>query len=382
MKILFSLLMSTAWVSQSGVFDLWDSSLRIPSATEIHRLEGARYSVIKKREPEVDGFSWLHGVTLTPYQGMLYATWGANHDAENTPAEVVQCSRSGDGGLTWSPPVTILEGPPGLAASHGVTWIHGSELWGLFPRFEGVREHVRAEALVWEAQTNQWKSHGIVMGQGFWPMSAPLRLGNGNYLVTGIQVGGEYESAMNPPAVSISQGEDFSRWKVVVIPKAQELKVWGESTVIAEGADLLLISRGWSASPWAYVSESHDYGQTWTPLQQSNLPMSPSKPFAGILSSGEHYLIGTTCAECECNRRPLTIALTRPGEKVFSKILIIRSDVCSGPGESVPGLALAYPYAVEYEGSLYVVYSNDGGRGANLNSAELAVIPVKELIRK
>jgi hypothetical protein len=34
---------------------------------------------------------------------------------------------------------------------------------------------------------------------------------------------------------------------------------------------------------------------------------------------------------------------------------------------------------MEYDGNLYVGYSNDGGRRGNLNSAELAVIPIKSL---
>ena len=50
-----------------------------------------------------------------------------------------------------------------------------------------------------------------------------------------------------------------------------------------------------------------------------------------------------------------------------------------GPGESTPTARLSYPYAIEHEGRLYVVYSNDGGRGKNRNSAEMAVIPVRAL---
>lgn len=378
-KLLVTLFMTTTCLSWAGMNELWDGTVQLPSSTAIIPLKEVRFSVIKKREPELDGISWLHGVTLTPHTGWLSATWGANRQDENTPTEVVQYSVSKDNGQTWSTPATILEGPAGVAASHGTTIELTGRLWGFFPRFEGVREKVRVEAMVLEDQSQQWTTHGIVIGDRFWPMGAPTRLGNGNYLIPGIQVGGEYESSHNPPAVAISQGEDFSHWKVVVIPKDKSLEVWGESAVITEGKDLLLISRGWSASPWAFVSMSHDYGETWSTLEQSNLPMSPTKPFAGTLSTGAHYLIGTTCSDCGCKRYPLTIALTDPGRMVFSRIYSIRNDICSGPGESVPGLALAYPYAAEHEGSLYVVYSNDGGRGANLNSAELAVIPLAAL---
>ena len=75
----------------------------------------------------------------------------------------------------------------------------------------------------------------------------------------------------------------------------------------------------------------------------------------------------------------MTIAVGRPGEKRFSKVYRIRDAVHAGPGESGPSNRLSYPYAVEHEGRLYVIYSNDGGRGGNRNSAELAVIPVQSL---
>ncbi len=50
-----------------------------------------------------------------------------------------------------------------------------------------------------------------------------------------------------------------------------------------------------------------------------------------------------------------------------------------GPGASHPKAALAYPYAVEHAGKLYVGYSNSNGGGNFRNSAELAVIPVASL---
>ena len=80
-------------------------------------------------------------------------------------------------------------------------------------------------------------------------------------------------------------------------------------------------------------------------------------------------------------RSPLTIAISGPGENQFSRMAVIRHAENPGhPGESAAQLSLAYPYAVEYEGELYIGYSNNGGRRANLNSAELAVVSIRELI--
>jgi len=85
----------------------------------------------------------------------------------------------------------------------------------------------------------------------------------------------------------------------------------------------------------------------------------------------------------------LTIAVSRPGETLFSKVFVIRhAEFPGGPGESHKGASLSYPYAVEHDGKLYVGYSNSGDKSTrvgtgrelwNNNSAELAVIPINSL---
>jgi len=127
------------------------------------------------------------------------------------------------------------------------------------------------------------------------------------------------------------------------------------------------------------VTLSRDFGCSWTLQCESNLPMTTSKPYGDILSTGQFYMINSIAGDIGKNRSPLTIALGLPGVKNFSHILRIRDDIHpNGPGESVKGAALSYPYAVEYKSKLYVGYSNDGGRGKNRKRAELAIIPLSE----
>ena len=98
----------------------------------------------------------------------------------------------------------------------------------------------------------------------------------------------------------------------------------------------------------------------------SDLPMIDSKPYAGTLSTGQHYLI-CSCAKGIKERNPLTIALTEKGNDKFSKILIIDE-----------GKTLSYPYAIESNNKLYVAYSSST-EGYNRNSAELAIIDIEDL---
>jgi hypothetical protein len=108
--------------------------------------------------------------------------------------------------------------------------------------------------------------------------------------------------------------------------------------------------------------------------------MATSKPAAGTLSTGQRYLICTTAKNNGGKRTPLTIAVTAPGENLFQKVFVIRrSQHGDEPGESADALSLSYPCAIEHDGHLYVGYSNNGGRRGNLNSAELAIIPIQAL---
>jgi len=152
--------------------------------------------------------------------------------------------------------------------------------------------------------------------------------------------------------------------------------MWGESTVIVEGREIRSIAR-YGEEALALTALSRDYGRTWTLMGPSNLPMATSKPYAGILSTGQRYLICTTTADSGEARMPLTIAVSPPGEPLFSRVFQIRER--SHPGtNAIETTALAYPYAVEHEGNLYVVYSVNHLYG-NINSAEMAVIPIPSL---
>ena len=155
--------------------------------------------------------------------------------------------------------------------------------------------------------------------------------------------------------------------------------MWGESSIIVDGSRVTNIAR-YGGKALALAAMSNDYGRTWTPSAESNLPMATSKPCSGVLSNGQRYLICSTTSDGRGRRSPLTIAVSKPGENTFSKVFVIRHAVFDeGPGESHPNAALSYPYVVEYQGKLYVGYSNNGERNGNNNSAELAVIPVASL---
>jgi len=364
--------------SIAGKFELWNAEVPIPNNSELLPLKGTAFSVIKPRIPEQDGYSWLHGVALAWHQGKLYSSFGHNTGAENTATEEANGCISADGGKTWGPLFQIDAGDkPELAISHGVFLSHEGSLWAFHGAFYGRMRDVHTRAYVLDETSGSWQPKGIVAKDGFWAMQQPQQMNDGNWIMSGISVAEGYGGTNDPAAVAISHGADLTRWDVIKIPKPPAMEMWGESCVIVDGAKVLNISR--YRVPLALAATSEDYGRTWTTMQESNLPMVASQPSAGVLSTGQRFLVCTTSADSGNRRYPLTIAVSDPGENTFRRIYRIRDAIHDGPGESVDNAALAYPYAVEHEGKLYVGYSNSGGRGANRNSAELAIIPIESL---
>jgi hypothetical protein len=369
-------------------FTLWDPNSKMPKASEASQLEGVRFSVIKNFEPLHDGYRFLHGVALEWHGGLLFASFGQNRGPENSGNEESRFCVSSDAGLTWSEPTSFPNTLDGLnATSHGVLLSAYGKLWAFNAAFTGNLGGVHTLGFNFDDRISRWNQLGPMVKEGFWPCQRPVKMINGNWIMAGFRVGVTDGSNRQPPAVAISQCDNLKRWRVITIPAPPDDKQWGESAVWVQEKTVVNIARN-GKEPRALISVSNDYGWTWSTARKSNLPMAASKPFAGTLSNGQHFLIGSTTADGGMRRSPLTIAVTRPRDHKLCRVFVIRRSVNPGPGESHPGAAMAYPYAVEHEGKLYVGYSNSGGglgrtgnerELANNNSAELAVIPIESL---
>lgn len=361
-------------------FPLWDEKQALAAAKDLPVLEGIEHHVIKKWDKPGDGYTFLHGVGLAWHKGRLYASVGHNKGAENTVSEEAQYRVSEDGGRTWGELRVIDAGEDkDLAVSHGVFLSHAGKLWAFHGAYYNKMERIHTRAYSLDESTGQWVRHGVVIEGGFWALNQPVRMSDGNWIMAGISAGAYSDRTANPPAVAISHGDDLTKWDLVVIPTPPGMKMWGESGVIVEGANVLNIAR-YGAKPIALVSRSSDHGRTWEPLAESNLPMATSKPASGLLSNGQRYLVCTNASGNGGRRSPLTLAVSRPGEEAFSKVFVIRHALhAEGPGESDASAGLSYPCAFEHDGKLYVGFSNNGGRRGNLNSAEMAVIPLEKL---
>jgi hypothetical protein len=361
-----------------GTVKLWTGPPIPTDLTAIPFVSGATHKTI--HQATKDGYKFLHGAAIVQHKGVLYANWANSPTNENGPHETLQGRRSKDKGETWSDLEVI---GPGFKTnerhSHGVLFVHKQELWTICSRF-GARQPpgkrfpgLQGEAFVLDEKTDRWKSRGIVM-KNCWPYDQPVRMPNGNFIT-----GGQDKDGL--PVVAISHGDDFSKWDSVLIPYDSRLKpAFAETTVCVSSPEtsgiktkpekntLTAIIRGGSNVAW--VATSKDSGRTWSKAGPSNLPMPRSKAYFGKLSTGQLYLISNLK-----DRNTLVISVSKPGEQTLSKMWRIRH------GKSVPprypggakGKQWSYPYAHEYDGQLYVVYS------IGKEDCGLSVLPIQSL---
>jgi|GEM_PF-225988 len=357
--------------------NLWNDAAPFPKAADLPQVAGAEFHVIKRKRPDVDGCKWTLGVGLCWHKEKLYASYGFNQGKENTASEEAHARVSEDGGKTWGKPVVMDAGDGDLGVSHGVFLSHAGRLWAFMGAFHGdfQRTHTRAYRL--DESSGRWEARGVVLDKGFWPMQEPRMMADGNWIMAGFRVSkGHGVRGGELPAVAISRGDDFTKWDMTVINTDPALgtNIWGESTVIVDKNRITNIAR-YGQKAVALVSTSNDFGRTWSEAKASNMPMTTSKPYAGTLRNGQRFLVCTTTADTGGRRSPLTIAVSKAGEPVFSKVFLIRNSVSDRTsGVSAPNADFSYPYAVEHAGKLYIGYTHKS-HAAN----ELAVIPVDAL---
>jgi len=350
-------------------------TLNRPANIEYHRV----FDTVK----ESGAHHFLHGVAVDQWKGRLAACFAFNDKAENTITEQLLVRWSDDNGRTWSKAKSITP-PADYANSHSVFLPQDDALWCFGPHFLGLGERpytkkghwhihfVELQMEAWKFDGKEWQSMGIV-GNDFWPLGAPTRLENGNWMIAGCDT---YWFA----AIAISHGDDLTHWDIVK-PDTDE-EVFTEAAAWANGNEVLMVMRNESVKTNgkynAAVSLSTDYGKTFGPCEQSNLPICTTKPFCGKLSDGRPFMVFNESIEGEpYNRSRMLLGIGEKGTFSIDRLFVL--------DEGYVGLerrmSLSYPYAVQIGDSLYVAYSYESApaTGGNHNDAMLAIVDIASL---
>lgn len=209
-------------------------SLNRPSNIEYHRV----FDTVK----ESGRPNFLHGVAVDSWKKRIAVCFAFNSKDENSITEELLIRWSDDRGKSWTEAEHIAP-PSGHANSHSVFISTNDALWCFGPRFNGLGEpplsskgfrsihFLNLQMEAWRYDGCSWKAMGIV-GDDFWPLGAPTRLENGNWLIAGCDT---YWFA----AAAISNGDDLTHWEVFKPDTHGE--IFTEAAAWANGNRVLMV---------------------------------------------------------------------------------------------------------------------------------------------
>jgi len=324
-------------------------------------------------EPPNDRYRFLHDAALAVHRGTLVVGWYNCPEKEIVGESLIRARRSTDGGKTWSDAEVVAADRAGAGIFYvPVNFLsHNGTLYALVGIMGGHDLIRSTRAFVFDEARQQWISQGDI-AELFLDNTAPIRMANGNYIMSG-RMATQLGRKPTIPAVAVSNGDDvLGRWKVLPIgdPRAA-LGGCPESTLlIRDNALTALVRREGSLTPGIF--HSRDWGATWSEEQDQRFRAGPAKMYSGTLSTGQNFVLFNYPLQDAhtFSRRTLVLGVSRPQETGLARLW--RINVAEPPGPSTAH----YPCAVEHAGKLCVVYTVDyPGRRA----CELATIPLAAL---
>lgn len=366
--------------NQNHAVPIWDPCLPFPDLLTMMEPDRITHVTVERAQP--GGYHYLHESGIAWYKNRLYVGF-ANHPKveRNIDDEVIRGCVSDDAGMSFKPATMWMTAPQtgGCSFNHPVLAVHQDRMWGFFTRWEKHVEKPRCEIFNFEDASQTWQPINSHVPK-FLPFHPPMKMKDGNWIMGG-------ESYWYEAAVAISDGDDWSKWHLVQIPHPETLELMFPETALIDHGDRIIAFCRPKRDGLAQVSFSQDCGRTWSVLCDSNYPMRSSQPCAGLLSTGQHFLITD---HYDVDRHLLMIALTQPAGRTFKKMLKIRHQayplrrlfggydmgVVSDP--DVPTKVgttteWSYPAAIEHEGNLYISYTQ------GKEDCVLSIIPISAL---
>ena len=352
-------------------YPLWDANTPLPAAESLRRPAGATDVMVQRAG--ADRYHFLHDSAIVAHKGVLFAAWYNCPRGEMQGESLIRGRRSQDGGRTWSKVEVIA------ADRHkrGILYVPVAflswrgRLYAFVTNMKGGPDRVhQCEVFLLDEKTQAWTSRGFVAG-AFLPNCSPKRMDDGNFLMAGRMADRPGRKPMIP-AVAISRGERLTEpWSLVRLLPAGRLDNGRtircpETTAIVEGKLVTALVRREKRNSLVFFSR--DEGRTWSAPSEHNLPMASSKIYAGTLSTGQRYVLCNLPSRVR--RNLLVIAVSRPGQKAFSRMWKVRHGYCQA---LQAGPEWSYPCAVESEGKLHVVYTSQK------NHCVMTTIPLSSL---
>lgn len=355
-----------------------------PTALPPGQLKRIEHSVVFDTVRETGDTHFVHGASATFWKGSLYLSFAFNEHSENSISEQLLFMRSDDLGASWTRPARF-SAEDGHAHSHGVLWPDSDGLLCFAPVFDGLGErpvnakghksicfqNLKTELLRFDGE--KWTGIGIV-AKDFWPLGQPVPAGE-NLILSGCD-GKWYAAAAR------SLNGDHTAFQVT--KPGTDGEIFTEAAAWALGDEICLVMRNETKRVNglfnAAVALSRDGGLRFEECVLSDLPLCTTKPFCGRLRDGRPYLIfNEALPDAPRDRGRLLLGVGNdPKRFTVDRTYLIDEGRMTEKGRR---LALAYPYACEKDGRLYIFYSCESApsRGANNNDIALTVVETAEL---
>lgn len=306
---------------------------------------GMKVSIIQRPDQQ---YQFLHDTAITEHKGILYAAWYNCPAEECKGTSVIRGRKSTDGGKTWSDIQSVAADPdpawqyvpPAFLSSGGKLYLLAPRIW------QGQEKHPETTLRIFELdeKNNVWKPFRTCKTH-FLPNTNGAKMENGKLILAG------RDTVKNQPAVMIfDEGKVDGKWRVVTMtppdkPNLPQLCPESSLTLNGKGELTCYVRCGMMIAFWVY--KSTDHGETWQ-VYRHEIPVLKSKMNSGKLSDGRIYWIFNVR---KFGRNRLFLALSKPGEKVYSAFYTLRAD--DDPAINAKP-QWSYPSSVEYDGKLYI----------------------------
>lgn len=300
------------------------------------------------------------------FKGTFYAVFSNGPEGEDECGQRIMLATSEDF-TDWSEPRVILSpgegefGQTKILTPGGITVIGGKlTLYYTENDNDGVsNKRIKATLFAITSEDGRTWSEPVNLSIRVFPCHRPLTLSNGRIILTG-----------NTLVYYTDDPSGTGKWNRcrMEVPKYQDGAVTFEQVhpSLCEGALFehndgqvfcLLRSTGKTYDGYLWQMQSTDGGISWTSPVKSRFTDNNTKSFFGNLPDGRYFYVGTPDTSRPGERYPLVLALSEDGYN-FDKTFILSDDKYTQQYKGRwKGGDYGYPYAMVYDGYIYVIVS-------------------------
>ena len=298
---------------------------------------------------------------LFHYDGKFWAMWSAGAVNEDDRANVIRFATSTDG-HSWSKsdiitkPHQSKDGKPGYIVARGL-FLKNDKLNALVAFMDyNIGSHdiykkgwkdLRLMRFEWDGK--KWNNCGLFLDDcmnNYPPQPIKDRL-----FMT------RRDGKSRKIYTLLSDSLKGEKWNSTPLPCKPPADRLGEpSWFIGADGVIHIVFRDMRREGFLYRSVSYDDGVTFSNPLKTKYPDTPGKNFCGKLSNGEYFLISNPGK----TRDPLAITFSKDGW-VFDKPAALRNKApkLRYVGNAKKSRTFQYPHAMEYDGSLWVIYATN-----------------------